>query len=167
MTKSAENLQRLLKEVDERKKELDALRPMRREDEERLWKKLRLEWNYNSNHLEGNTLTYQETKSLLFKELSPDNTRTMREIDEMRAHDLAIEVIKNLAADATRELSQVDIRNLNKIILVKPFWKEAITPDGQSVRRLITVGEYKKHPNSVRLANRRDFRLYCARRSTA
>ncbi|MDE2963132.1 MAG: hypothetical protein OXU26_04410, partial [Acidobacteriota bacterium] len=26
-------------------------------DEERLWRKLRLEWNYNSNHIEGNTLT--------------------------------------------------------------------------------------------------------------
>ena len=34
-------------------------------DEERLWKKLRLEWNYNSNHIEGNTLTYHETELLL------------------------------------------------------------------------------------------------------
>ena len=34
------------------------------EDEERLWRKLRLEWNYNSNHIEGNTLTYHETAML-------------------------------------------------------------------------------------------------------
>ena len=38
---------------------------MREEDDERLWRKLRLEWNYNTNHIEGNTLTYHETELLL------------------------------------------------------------------------------------------------------
>ena len=39
------------------------------------------------------------------------------------------------------------------MILVKPFWKEAITPDGQTTRRKIKIGEYKEHPNSVQLPN--------------
>ena len=38
---------------------------MKSADNERLWGKLRLEWNYNSNHIEGNTLTYHETELLL------------------------------------------------------------------------------------------------------
>ncbi len=153
MTKSIENLQRLLKEVDTRKKELGTLQPMRREDEERLWKKLRLEWNYNSNHIEGNTLTYQETELVLIFDQAPNGSHTVREIEEMKAHDVAVALVRDWANDEKRELSEADIRDLNRILLVRPFWKEAITPDGQSVRRLITVGDYKKHPNSVRLPN--------------
>lgn len=42
---------------------------------------------------------------------------------------------------------------MNEIILVRPFWKDAITPDGQKTRRLIKVGDYKEFPNSVRLSN--------------
>ncbi|WP_420633762.1 hypothetical protein [Candidatus Palauibacter sp.] len=35
------------------------------DDDERLRRKFRLEWNYNSNHIEGNALTYDETVLLL------------------------------------------------------------------------------------------------------
>ena len=83
MTRSAEYLQQLLKEVDARKKDLDALLPLRREDEDRLWKKLRLEWNYNSNHIEGNTLTYQETELIVIFDREPNGSHTVREIEEM------------------------------------------------------------------------------------
>ena len=38
-----------------------ATQPLSVENRDRLWKKLRLEWNYHSNHIEGNTLTYGET----------------------------------------------------------------------------------------------------------
>ena len=48
-------------------KEWSALQPLKTNDEENPWKKLRLEWNHNSNHLEGNTLTYGEAKLLLIR----------------------------------------------------------------------------------------------------
>lgn len=153
MPTSSEKLTQLLAEIDTRKQELDTLRPLRPEDEERLWKKLRLEWNYNSNHIEGNTLTYQETELVLIFDQAPNGTHTVREIEEMKAHDVAVALIRDWAGDKQRELSEADIRDLNRILLVRPFWKEALTPDGQSTRRLITIGEYKKYPNSVRLPN--------------
>lgn len=142
----------LLDKLDARKNELAALSPLKREDAERLWKKFRLEWNFNSNHIEGNTLTYQETELVLLFDQAPGG-HTVREIEEMKAHDVAIALVQAWATDANRDISQADIRSLNETLLVRPFWKEAITPDGQSVRRLIKVGEYKEHPNSVRLAN--------------
>ena len=37
--------------------EWNSLQPLSPENERRLWQKLRLEWNYHSNHIEGNTLT--------------------------------------------------------------------------------------------------------------
>ena len=50
------------------KRELDSLRPLKKEDELRIMQKFRLDWNYHSNNLEGNTLTYGETKELQLKE---------------------------------------------------------------------------------------------------
>ncbi len=47
------------------KNELDSIRPLSKEQEEIIMQKFRLDWNYNSNNLEGNSLTYGETKALL------------------------------------------------------------------------------------------------------
>ena len=51
--------------VDELYATLNALLPLKPENKSRLDKKFRLEFNYNSNHIEGNTLTYSETELLL------------------------------------------------------------------------------------------------------
>lgn len=139
----------LLDKAEELKHEFEALQPMKLEDEKRLWEKLRMEWNYNSNHIEGNTLTYTETE-LLLKHDKVSGDHTIRELEEVKAHDLAVAWIKNWA-QSDRQLTESDIRELNKIILVKPFWKEAMTPDGQMTRREIKVGVYKQYPNSVLL----------------
>jgi Fic family protein len=138
--------------VERLKAELKSLQPLTKENQEKLDKKFRMEFNYNSNHMEGNTLTYSETELLLFFDESKGN-HTMREYDEMRAHDAAFKLVEEWAGDKERPLTEQNIKNLNEIILVRPFWKEAVTPEGQSTRRLIKVGNYKEHPNSVILQN--------------
>ena len=139
-----------LTQINKLKRDLDALQPMSRENETNFWKKVRLDWNFNSNHIEGNTLTYGETMLLLiFDKTTGDHE--LREYEEMKAHDVAIHMVKEWAQDKSRDLTESDIRELNKVILIKPYWKEAITQDGQQTRRQIKVGDYKEHPNSVRL----------------
>ena len=123
---------------------------MREEDDERLWRKLRLEWNYNSNHIEGNTLTYHETELLLIHGRTAGE-HPMRHYEEMKAHDVAIDHTRHLAS-AERVLGEGDIRDLNKILLKEPFWHVAQTPDGQQTRKRIVPGEYKTQPNHVRTA---------------
>jgi Fic family protein len=146
------NLDELLIEIDALKAELESLKPFKKEDEERLWKKFRLEWNYNSNHIEGNTLTYGQTELLLiFDKTTGDHE--MREYEEMKAHDVAIKLVQEYAADKTRELTEADIRQLNEIILVRPYWGNAQTADGQQTRKPIQPGVYKREPNSVLLQN--------------
>jgi Fic family protein len=141
-----------LVQINKLKLGLDELQPMSLENEKKLWNKIRLDWNFNSNHIEGNTLTYGETQLLLmFDKTTGDHE--LREYDEMKAHDVAIHMVKEWAKDKARDLSENDIRELNKIILVQAYWKDAITPDGQSTRRQIKVGEYKEYPNSVRQKN--------------
>lgn len=142
----------IIHRIESLKEEITVLQPLSKEAENTLWKKLRLEWNYNSNHIEGNTLSYGETRLLLmFDKTTGDHSK--REYDEMEAHDAAIFMVQDWAEDKDRVLTEADIRELNKVILVKPFWKEAMTPDGQSTRRKIKIGDYKEHPNSVRLPN--------------
>lgn len=142
----------ILNYIDQLSATYNSLLPMSPENQRRWDKKVRLEFNYNSNHIEGNTLTYGETELLLlFGETH--GSRPMREYEEMKAHDVAFQKIKEWAADTETPLTEQDIKNLNQIILVQPFWKDAITPDGQPTRRQITVGNYKTQPNSVRLPN--------------
>jgi len=143
-------MQHVLDEVDKLISELASLKPITPENQKKLDEKFRLEFNYNSNHLEGNTLTYSETELLLIFD-ETKGSHSLREYEEMKAHDVAFKLIEEWAIDNEQPLTEQKIKNLNEIILVRPFWKEAITPDGQPTRREIKVGNYKEYPNSVRL----------------
>ena len=138
--------------IDQLSATYNSLLPMSPENQRRWDKKVRLEFNYNSNHIEGNTLTYGETQLLLLFD-ETHGSHPMRDYEEMKAHDVAFQKIKEWATDTETPLTEQDIKNLNQIILVQPFWKDAITPNGQPTRRQITVGNYKTQPNSVRLPN--------------
>lgn len=142
----------ILKQIDDLAKVLNSLLPMKPENQKILDKKFRLEFNFNSNHLEGNTLTYSETELLLIFD-DTKGSHTLREYEEMKAHDVAYNLVNEWAKDSEHPLNEKFIKDLNEIILVRPFWKDAITPDGQKTRRQIKVGEYKEFPNSVRLQN--------------
>lgn len=144
----AANLQFINKLV----KTLEGLKPLTDENQRKLDKKMRLEFNYNTNNIEGNTLTYGETELLLYFDKTTGN-HEHREYEEMKAHDVAFELINEWAGDKEHHLTEADIKNLHQILLVRPFWKEALTPDGQPTRRLIKVGNYKEQPNNVRLQN--------------
>lgn len=130
--------------------EWQSLQPLKKEAEERLWKKLRMEWNYHSNHIEGNTLTYGETELLLLHDQTTGN-HSLREYVEMKAHNVGVEHARMLAADTTRVITESDIRDLNRIILKEAFWKAAETAEGLATRKEIIPGQYKTSPNNVRL----------------
>ncbi|WP_367873120.1 Fic family protein [Luteolibacter sp. Populi] len=134
--------------IDRLKSEWDTLQPLALENERRLWQKLRLEWNYHSNHIEGNTLTYGET-ALLLLHGQTHGDHSIREYEEMKAHDMGIEHLRFLAADRARLIGETDIRDLNRIILKEPFWKPTRTTEGQPTRSKVFPGEYKTLPNSV------------------
>ncbi len=147
-------MKELLAKINGLKSDLSSFEPLNAEGQNLLWEKYRLEWNFNSNHIEGNTMTYGQTELLL--RLGDDfraQNNSLRDVNEMRAHDTAIYMIRDWAQDASRQLIEKDIRELNELILVKDYWSEAQTPDGRSTPKRIKVGEYKAHPNHVRLAS--------------
>ena len=128
-------------------KEWLAAQPLAAQEDRRLWDKFRLEWNYNSNHIEGNTLTYGETELLLFQGQTT-GTHELREYEEMKAHDVAIDHVRELSS-SPQLITEADVRNLNKIILKEPFWKPARTEQGEPTRKQIIPGIYKTTPNNV------------------
>ena len=130
------------------KEELDALRPLPADVLGQIEQKLRLEANYNSNAIEGNTLTYGETRSLILHGLTAQG-KPMRDHLDIEGHDTAVKAIEDAISD-DRELNEVFIRNLHRILLKEPYEKEAETPEGQRVTRIISIGDYKTAPNNVR-----------------
>jgi len=124
-----------------------AAQPVPAEYENRLWQRLRIEWNYNSNHIEGNTLTYGETLLLLIHGRTRGE-HLLREYEEMRGHDVAIELVRALAREE-RPLGEGDLRDLNRIVLKEGFWRVAQTPGGEPTRKWIEPGRYKSQPNHV------------------
>lgn len=65
-----ESIKHLLQKVDDLKNKIDSFTNKKQEDFDRVMQKLRLEWNYNSNAIEGNQLDYGETVSFLMHGLT-------------------------------------------------------------------------------------------------
>ena len=130
------------------KEELESLRPLRQEVVAQIEQKLRIEANYHSNAIEGNTLTFGETRSLILHGLTAHG-KPMRDHLDIEGHDSAVKAIEAAVQDEDA-LTEVFIRNLHQILLKEPYEVEAVTPGGIRTKRTITVGDYKTTPNNVR-----------------
>ncbi len=82
----------LLKSIEGKKRELDALRPLSPEIVRKLQEQFLVEWTYHSNAIEGNTLTLQETELVINRGLTIGN-KTLREHFEALNHKEGIEFL--------------------------------------------------------------------------
>lgn len=137
-----------LLKIDNLREELDGLRPIDPERMARVMQKFRLDWNYHSNHIEGNSLTYGETKSLLLHGITADG-KPLKDHLDIKGHNEAILLLDEILK-SERPVTEAFIRELHQIILVEPYERPAQTPDGRPTTRRIRVGEYKREPNHVR-----------------
>ncbi len=136
-----------LETITQLKKELDTLRPLPTSVVAQVEQKLRLESNYHSNAIEGNSLTLGETRSLILHGLTAHG-KPMRDHLDIEGHDSAVKAIE-AAVQSDDELNEVFIRNLHRVLLKEPYEMPAVTPDGRQTKRTITVGNYKTVPNNV------------------
>lgn len=137
----------ILQKAETLKAELDSLRPLDAEAEGRIMQKFRLDWNYHSNNLEGNSLTYGETKALILFGITAQG-KPLKDHFEITGHNEAINWILELIKDET-PLTEKFIRELHTLLLKESSYKEAQTPNGKPTRRKIEVGKYKTQPNHV------------------
>ncbi len=141
------DLTELLDQIDELKDQIDSLRPIDPWQEKRIWQKLRLDWNYHSNAIEGNTLTLGETRLFLLHGLTAKG-KPFKDYLDIKGHNEAISYLQEMVRQQV-PLTEAVIRELHTILLVEPYEMDAVTPDGQPTKRLIVLGEYKSQPNHV------------------
>ena len=101
-------------EVDNLKKELDNKRPIPKDTLRTLQEKINLEWTYNSNGIEGNTLTLRETQVVL--EGITVGGKSIKEHLEAINHEHAILFLNDLVKDDD-PITEWNIKNIHTLIL--------------------------------------------------
>lgn len=101
-------------EVDSLKKELDSKRPIPKETLKSLKESFNLECTYNSNGIEGNTLTLRETQVVL--EGITVGGKSIKEHLEAINHEKAILYLDDLVKD-NEPISELNIKNIHQLIL--------------------------------------------------
>lgn len=133
------------------KKALEAwrdLQPLSEKDREKLNRRFIVDFNYNSNHIEGNTLTYGQTEILLLlgKVIGEAD---LRDVQEMAASNVGLLMMIEEATVKGAPLTQNFIRNLHKTILREDYTVYCNLPGGMQTSYVIHAGQYKTRPNSV------------------
>ncbi len=133
------------------KKALDAwwqLQPLSEKDRERLSRRFTIDFNYNNNHIEGNTLTYGQTEILLlFGKVIGE--ADVRDVQEMTASNVGLKMMTEEATVKGMPLTQNIIRTLHKTLLREDYAVYRTLPNGVQTSYLIHAGQYKTRPNSV------------------
>ena len=105
-------LEAILTEIDTLK---DRLQQYRHLQGEKVSKAFELEYTYESNRIEGNTLTLQETSLVVEKGLTIGG-KSLREHLEAINHTHALEYVAELVKDKTA-LTETTLLNIHKLIL--------------------------------------------------
>lgn len=98
--------------------------------------KFRLEWNYNSNSMEGNTLTIAETRSVMVGNLDV-HQKPLHDVLEMKGHDEIVSDILKIGKGELR-LSEKRIQQIHK----------AIIHESDEIRKE-QIGVWKKQANEI------------------
>lgn len=107
--------QRLLTRIENKKAQLDLLRPFPAASVARLRDQLMVEWVYNSNAIEGSTITLQETRLILETGLTIGG-KSLREHFEVINHRDAIGCVENLAR-STEPVTPFHVRQIHQLVL--------------------------------------------------
>jgi Fic family protein len=137
-----------MKKIEDVMNEWNALQPLSDRDREMLSRRFTIDFNYNSNHIEGNTLTYGQTEILLmFGKIVGE--ADARDVHEMTASNVGLKMMKEEALLKETPLTQQFIRTLHKILLREDYTVYRTLPGGVQTSYVIHAGQYKTRPNSV------------------
>ena len=137
-----------MNKIDNLYREWLALQPVKEELRQRLDQKFMLEFNYNSNHIEGNTLTYGQTELLLLFGRVVGEAK-MKDLEEMKAHNVCLKMTIAEAGEKDRPLTESFIRILHQTMLREDYTVYRQLPGGVSTSYVVHAGCYKTRPNSV------------------
>lgn len=99
----------------DKKEMLVKARPLPKPAIAKIKEALTIEWTYNSNSIEGNTLTLQETQMVLQEGITVKG-KSLREHFEAKNHELAIDYLYSLVND-DYVLRSIDILSLHNYVM--------------------------------------------------
>ncbi len=126
--KMSNELSPLLLKIDALKAELDKKRPLTQGEAERLRDEFMVDFTYNSNAIEGNTLTLKETAMVL--EGMTIDRKLLKDHLEAVGHRDAFLYIEDIAKDT--KISETVIKNIHSLVLMN-------RPEDKGVFRKIPV----------------------------
>ena len=127
--------------INQLKSQAEILRPQKAWDQAFL-EKIKVEFTYTSNKIEGNTITYGQTVKLLKEMVTPKNATTGEVLDIVN-HQLALDIVfrnyhqREISEESIQELHRALMRNIEQ-------WSD----DG-----LYSPGNYKAFENVTVRAN--------------
>ena len=107
---------RLRKRLDEKLAKLNALRPLDPAQIEKLREQLEVEMTYNSNAIEGNSLTLRETW-LVLKEGMTIKGKPLKDHLEAKDHKEALDFLYDLVSQDAYTISEHLIRQLHQLVV--------------------------------------------------
>jgi Fic family protein len=124
------------------------LQPLSEIARDRLSRRFTIDFNYNSNHIEGNTLTYGQTELLLLfgKVVGEAN---FRDCEDMIASNVGLQMMLAESSDRQLPLTQNFICTLHRTLLREDYTVYRMLPGGVQTSYVIHAGQYKTRPNSV------------------
>jgi Fic family protein len=137
----------ILQSIDALKEVAGALRPVAPDRLQALNQKLRLDWNYNSNAIEGNTLTLSETRMLLLHDYHMGN-KLGRHYEEIKLHDHVLLTLEELVRQ-NEPMTEVLIRSLHHELMGDEYFVKANDSLGNVINVKGKPGEYKVKANGV------------------
>ena len=116
------------------------LQPLSEKDRERLSRRFTVDFNYNSNHIEGNTLTYGQTEILLlFGKVIGE--ADVRDVQEMTASNVGLKMMTEEARVKEMPLTQNFIRTLHKTLLREDYTVYRNLPGGVQTNYTVHAGQ--------------------------
>lgn len=108
-------LESLQSRIIEKKQRIDSHRPLSAMAARRVADELSLEWTYNSNGIEGNSLTLAETRIVLQDGMTIGG-KSLREHFEVINHNRAIQFLESLVDHKTL-LRSIDVLNIHELVM--------------------------------------------------
>jgi Fic family protein len=142
-----DELKQLLQTIDDLKLQIDINTLSHKERLAAIQEKLRIDWTYESNAIEGSSLTKGETLFFLQEGLTVEG-KPLKDFLDARNHAEAIDWLYDIIND-NRPVTEGLIKEINALLLSGVHYTEAINESGRKVRKPLTPGQYKSLPNHV------------------
>lgn len=137
----------IFQKIDRLDSELGSYRPLSESLNRAIQEKLRIEWTYNSNAIEGNTLTRGETAFYLREGLTSEG-KPLKDYLEARNHAEAIDYLNEVVRQE-KPMTESFVKALHSLLMKDTGPLIVQGGHGQKIRKPIHTGEYKKETNHV------------------